>query len=240
MINGRKISDRPFLPSVNPARPEQVVGYWAKGTIADAEAAVAASVAYFPEWRATPADERAGDARAGGRPHGGAPPRAQFAPDPRGRQAVDGGRRRRLGGDRLLPLLRQEMRRLGRPVVTQSVPGEAVLQTWTPRGRGRVGGAVELPLAILTGLTVAPLVAGNCVIIKPARQTSVIGAFLMEILTEAGVPAGRDPLSAVLRRGRRRPPRRPSQGRFHRLHRLPRGGLRDLGGAGRTRPGQPT
>ena len=27
-------------------------------------------------------------------------------------------------------------------------------------------------------------------IIKPARQTSIIGAFLMEILTEAGIPAG--------------------------------------------------
>jgi RHH-type proline utilization regulon transcriptional repressor/proline dehydrogenase/delta 1-pyrroline-5-carboxylate dehydrogenase len=48
----------------------------------------------------------------------------------------------------------------------------------------------NFPLAILTGLTVAPLVAGNCMIIKPARQTSIIGAFLMEILTEAGIPAG--------------------------------------------------
>src|SRR5208283_4677522 len=48
----------------------------------------------------------------------------------------------------------------------------------------------NFPLAILTGLTVAPLVAGNCMIIKPARQTSIIGAFLMDILIEAGVPAG--------------------------------------------------
>jgi RHH-type proline utilization regulon transcriptional repressor/proline dehydrogenase/delta 1-pyrroline-5-carboxylate dehydrogenase len=59
IINGKKITDRPFLPSVNPARPAQIVGFWAKGTVQDAEDAVAASVAFFPKWRATPVDERA-------------------------------------------------------------------------------------------------------------------------------------------------------------------------------------
>jgi RHH-type proline utilization regulon transcriptional repressor/proline dehydrogenase/delta 1-pyrroline-5-carboxylate dehydrogenase len=48
----------------------------------------------------------------------------------------------------------------------------------------------NFPLAILTGLTVAPLVAGNTVIMKPAEQTSIIAAVLMEILTEAGIPPG--------------------------------------------------
>jgi RHH-type proline utilization regulon transcriptional repressor/proline dehydrogenase/delta 1-pyrroline-5-carboxylate dehydrogenase len=48
----------------------------------------------------------------------------------------------------------------------------------------------NFPLAILTGLTVAPLVAGNAVIMKPAKQTSIIGAMLMDTLVEAGVPPG--------------------------------------------------
>ena len=78
----------------------------------------------------------------------------------------------------------------GVPSVTQSVPGERCVQTWTPRGVGVAIAPWNFPLAILTGLTVAPLVAGNCVIIKPARQTSVIGAHLMDILTEAGAPPG--------------------------------------------------
>ena len=39
-------------------------------------------------------------------------------------------------------------------------------------------------------MTVAPLVAGNTVIMKPAEQTSVIAAIFLEILTAAGVPAG--------------------------------------------------
>jgi RHH-type proline utilization regulon transcriptional repressor/proline dehydrogenase/delta 1-pyrroline-5-carboxylate dehydrogenase len=84
----------------------------------------------------------------------------------------------------------REMRRLARPAVTQGTPGEACHQVWTPRGVGVTVAPWNFPMAILTGLTVAPLVAGNCVIMKPARQTSVIGAFLMEILIEAGVPAG--------------------------------------------------
>ena len=44
VINGRAITARPFRASVNPARPSQVVGYWAEGNAADAEAAVPSSV----------------------------------------------------------------------------------------------------------------------------------------------------------------------------------------------------
>ncbi len=39
-------------------------------------------------------------------------------------------------------------------------------------------------------MTVAPLVAGNTVIMKPAEQTSIIAATFMDALTAAGVPAG--------------------------------------------------
>jgi len=190
VINGRKISDRPFLPSVNPAQPSQVVGYWAKGTVQDAEDAVAASVAYFPKWRATPAEdrarmlERAADLMEARRLEinsllileGGKP---WVEADGDTSEAID-----------FLRFYAVEMRRLAKPVVTQRVPGEHCVQVWTPRGVGVAVAPWNFPLAILTGLTVAPLVAGNCVIIKPARQTSIIGAFLMDILTQAGVPAG--------------------------------------------------
>ncbi|MBK8856918.1 MAG: proline dehydrogenase family protein [Opitutaceae bacterium] len=190
IINGKKIADRPFLPSVNPARPAQVVGYWAKGTVQDAEDAVAASVAFFPKWRATPVEdrarmlERAADLMESRRPEinsllilEGAKPWVEADGDLS--EAID-----------FLRFYAVEIRRLARPVVTQHVPGEKCIQTWTPRGVGVAVAPWNFPLAILTGLTVAPLVAGNCVIIKPARQTSIIGAYLMDILTEAGVPAG--------------------------------------------------
>jgi RHH-type proline utilization regulon transcriptional repressor/proline dehydrogenase/delta 1-pyrroline-5-carboxylate dehydrogenase len=190
IINGKKITDRPYLPSVNPARPAQIVGYWAKGSIADAEAAVAASVAYFPKWRATPVADRAAillraadlmESRRfeinsllileAGKPW--------VEADGDLSEAID-----------FLRFYAIEMVKLDKPVVTQSVPGERCVQSWTPRGVGVSVAPWNFPLAILTGLTVAPLVAGNCMIIKPARQTSVIGALLMEVMMEAGVPAG--------------------------------------------------
>ena len=57
---------------------------------------------------------------------------------------------------------------------------EPLLKIVTPSGK----------IGYVASDAVAPLVAGNCMIIKPARQTSIIGAYLMEILVEAGVPAG--------------------------------------------------
>src|SRR5207237_3375222 len=46
------------------------------------------------------------------------------------------------------------------------------------------------PLAILCGMTTAALVTSNTVIMKPAEQSSVMGAKLMEIFLEVGLPAG--------------------------------------------------
>jgi RHH-type proline utilization regulon transcriptional repressor/proline dehydrogenase/delta 1-pyrroline-5-carboxylate dehydrogenase len=190
IINGKRITDRPYLPSLNPARPAQIVGYWAKGTVQDAEAAVAASVAYFPKWRATPVDERAKILeRAAGLMESRRFEINSLLILEAGKPWVeaDGDLSEAIDFLRFYAI---EMRRRAQPVVTQAVPGERCVQTWTPRGVGVAVAPWNFPLAILTGLTVAPLVAGNCVIIKPARQTSIIGALLMDVMVEAGVPAG--------------------------------------------------
>src|SRR5206468_6664888 len=46
----------------------------------------------------------------------------------------------------------------------------------------------NFPLAIFTGLTSAPLAAGNAVIAKPAGQTPLIAALAVELMHEAGIP----------------------------------------------------
>src|SRR5439155_13139511 len=48
----------------------------------------------------------------------------------------------------------------------------------------------NFPLAIPAGMVSASLVAGNCVVFKPAEQTPGIAFRLVEILLEAGVPPG--------------------------------------------------
>jgi RHH-type proline utilization regulon transcriptional repressor/proline dehydrogenase/delta 1-pyrroline-5-carboxylate dehydrogenase len=46
----------------------------------------------------------------------------------------------------------------------------------------------NFPLAIFTGLTSAPLAAGNAVITKPAGQTPLLGALAVELMHRAGIP----------------------------------------------------
>ena len=46
----------------------------------------------------------------------------------------------------------------------------------------------NFPMAIYTGQVVAALVAGNCVVCKPAEQTPLIAAKCAELMYEAGVP----------------------------------------------------
>jgi 1-pyrroline-5-carboxylate dehydrogenase len=48
----------------------------------------------------------------------------------------------------------------------------------------------NFPLAILTGMTVAAIVAGNTVVLKPASDTPTIGWKLVEVMDEAGLPPG--------------------------------------------------
>src|SRR5262249_1390226 len=48
----------------------------------------------------------------------------------------------------------------------------------------------NFPIAILCGMATAALVAGNTVIMKPAEQSSVVAAKLMEVFREIGLPPG--------------------------------------------------
>ena len=82
------------------------------------------------------------------------------------------------------------MRQIGRPRLTQHVPGEESYQHYWPRGVALVIAPWNFPIAILCGMVSAALVTGNTVIMKPSEQSIVCGAMLMQIFEEAGVPPG--------------------------------------------------
>ena len=71
-----------------------------------------------------------------------------------------------------------------------NVAGEENTYYYRPRGVAAVITPWNFPLAILTGMTAAAMVTGNTVIMKPAEQSSVIAAKLMEILQEIDLPDG--------------------------------------------------
>lgn len=84
----------------------------------------------------------------------------------------------------------REMNRLSEPRVTQVVQGEHDTLHYFPRGVSLVIAPWNFPLAILTGMTVASLVTGNTVLIKPAEQSSIIAAKLAQGLKAVGFPEG--------------------------------------------------
>jgi RHH-type proline utilization regulon transcriptional repressor/proline dehydrogenase/delta 1-pyrroline-5-carboxylate dehydrogenase len=72
----------------------------------------------------------------------------------------------------------------------RNVPGEANRWGYRPRGVAAVIAPWNFPLAILTGMSTAALATGNSVILKPAEQSPIIAARLMELFLEAGFPPG--------------------------------------------------
>ncbi len=70
------------------------------------------------------------------------------------------------------------------------VPGEENRTEYLPRGVVGVIAPWNFPLAILTGMTAAALATGNTVVMKPAEQSPVIAAKLMEIFNDLRLPAG--------------------------------------------------
>ena len=72
----------------------------------------------------------------------------------------------------------------------RDVPGETNAIERVARGVAVVIPPWNFPLAIPTGMTVAALVTGNAVVLKPSERAPLMSTLLAEILQEAGLPAG--------------------------------------------------
>ena len=69
-------------------------------------------------------------------------------------------------------------------------PGERNVLRYLPLGVGAVIPPWNFPLAIMAGMTAAAIVTGNTVVLKPSPDAPTIAARFMELLEEAGLPAG--------------------------------------------------
>src|SRR6266496_1131348 len=131
-IGGEKVWTDNLTPSVNPAEPTEIVGYGTEAGIEEAERAVKAARAAFEKWRWTPFEERArlleraADIMERRRYELSAievfevaKPWAEADADIR--EAID-----------FCTFYAQQMRRLGRPKLTQQVPGEESYHHYWP------------------------------------------------------------------------------------------------------------
>src|SRR5690625_2648796 len=84
----------------------------------------------------------------------------------------------------------REMVRLKDGLHVKSRPIERNEFTYIPLGVGVVISPWNFLFAIMAGTTVAAMVTGNTVLLKPASATPVIAYKFMEVLEEAGLPKG--------------------------------------------------
>lgn len=184
----RRRAGEGWIHSVNPAKPGELRGQVPVTTSAQADKAIAVAEKFFPEWRATLAKERAEMLFKAGEIM--RERRMELA----ARELFEVGKGWREADADVceaidyLDYYAHEMLRLAEPRETQPLPSESNTYFYEPRGIAAIIAPWNFPLAILTGMTAAALVTGNCVLMKPAEQSPLIGAYLHEILQQAGVP----------------------------------------------------
>ena len=83
-----------------------------------------------------------------------------------------------------------EGRRAEGETVPSALPDKMCLTIRQPLGVVGIITPWNFPMAIPAWKTFPALLAGNTVVLKPASDTPLSAAHLVEILTEAGVPAG--------------------------------------------------
>lgn len=84
----------------------------------------------------------------------------------------------------------RQMLKLKDGIPVESRPIEYNRFSYIPLGVGVIISPWNFPFAIMAGMTTAAVVSGNTVLLKPASTTPVVAAKFMEVLEEAGLPAG--------------------------------------------------
>lgn len=190
VIAGQPVPAERGFESHNPSNPREIVGRVAAMTTADVDRAVAAAARAFAGWRTSGADTRAAllrkladrlEAR-----------RFEFAAT----MILEVGKPWREADADVTEAIdhcryyADQIERIESRPRLRNLPGEDNMLVYSPKGVCAVIAPWAFPLAILTGMTSAALGAGNTVVMKPARQASVVAAKLVEAIYDVGFPSG--------------------------------------------------
>jgi 1-pyrroline-5-carboxylate dehydrogenase len=190
IIGSREVDTGEKIVSLNPAKPAEVVGTVAAAGPPQIEEAFGAAWRAFPGWAHRPAAERAAIT-------------IKLAAELRRRrlelaawETLEASKNWREADADVAEAIdfceyyaRQALE-LARPVPTNPWPGE-INQSWLqPLGAGAVISPWNFPLAILVGMTMGPVAAGNTVVLKPSSQTPMVAAAFMEAVAAADIPDG--------------------------------------------------
>src|ERR1051326_266578 len=190
VIGGERIKTGRTFGSTNPARKTEVVGSFQKATEELARAAVERANETFQTWRNVLPQQRAdllfrvASLLRERRHYFSAWMIHEVAktwPEADGdtAEAID-----------FCEFYAREMLRYAGDQPLVNIPGEQNHLEYVPLGVGAVIPPWNFPLAIMAGMTVASVVTGNTVVLKPSSDAPVIAFKFFEILEEAGLPPG--------------------------------------------------
>ncbi len=192
-IGSKKVFTQDRITSINPGNVDQVVGYVSKATQPLAEQAMQEALKAFETWKKVSPVERAEYLFKAAnvmrrRKH-------EFSAllvyeagknwaeaDADTAEAID-----------FMEFYAREVIRLSETNIHQpltKIEGENNQITYIPLGVGIIISPFNFPLAIMAGTTVAAIVSGNTVILKPADSTPVIAAKFFQLMEEVGLPSG--------------------------------------------------
>ncbi|KZZ84162.1 L-glutamate gamma-semialdehyde dehydrogenase [Bacillus sp. SJS] len=190
IVGGERISTEDKIVSINPANKEEVIGRVSKATREIAEKAMQVADETFNTWRKTKPEVRAdilfrAAAIVRRRKHEFSALLLKEAGKPWNEADADTAE-----AIDFMEYYARQMLKLkdGQPV--ESRQGEYNRYSYIPLGVGVVISPWNFAFAIMAGTTVAALVAGNTVLLKPASTTPVVAAKFIEVLEEAGLPKG--------------------------------------------------
>ncbi|MBU8917071.1 L-glutamate gamma-semialdehyde dehydrogenase [Bacillus sp. FJAT-29953] len=190
IIGGEKLTTEEKIVSYNPANKEEVVGSVSKANKELAEKAMQAAVEAFKTWRKTKPEIRAdvlfkAAAIIRRRKHEFSALMTKEAGKPWREADADTAE-----GIDFLEFYGRQMLVLKNGVPVQNRLNEFNRYDYIPLGVGIIISPWNFPFAIMAGTTVAAIVSGNTVLLKPASTTPIIAAKFAEVMEEAGLPKG--------------------------------------------------
>ncbi|OXS79314.1 L-glutamate gamma-semialdehyde dehydrogenase [Domibacillus enclensis] len=190
VIGGKHIITEDKIVSFNPANRSEVIGSVSKADQALAEKAMQAAAHAFQTWKKVSPEIRAdvlfkAAAIVRRRRHEFSALLTKEAGKPWREADIDTAE----AIDFMEYYARQMLElKNGAPVLSR--PGEFNRYSYIPLGVGIVISPWNFPFAIMAGTTVASIVTGNTVLLKPASTTPIVAARFIEVLEEAGLPPG--------------------------------------------------
>ena len=174
----------------NPANTDELIGMFASSTQEDVDAAVGAAKAAYEKWRLTPAPKRAEILFRAAELL--VQRKEEFSEDmtremgkvlaeTRGdvQEAID-----------MTYYMAGEGRRLFGQTTPSELPNKFAMSVRQPIGVSGLITPWNFPMAIPSWKMMPSLISGNTVVLKPAEDTPLSSYHLVQILTEAGIPAG--------------------------------------------------